>query len=36
MRFRSTAELPPGVAVKPKVVELPAATAPFQLSLRTV
>ena len=31
-----TAELPPGVAVKPKVVELPAASDPFQLSLRTV
>ena len=34
--FRSTAALPPGVAVKPKVVEPPAASEPFQLSLRTV
>ena len=36
VRFRSTAAAPPGLAVNPKLVVAPAATLPFQCSLRTV
>ena len=35
-RFLSTAAAPPGLAVNPKLVFAPAATVPFQCSLRTV
>jgi len=35
-RLRSTAADPPGLAVNPKVVAAPAASDPFQCSLRTV